>query len=369
MTSVAGHAIAGGPVGSATMDFPSPNESVPVAADDDVQKARRSVLLVESSELGADKYASLLPELAEAEYRRLKETVITTGCTPPIIVDENNDILDGRHRYRICKEIGIIPTVQVRRGLTEQEKVEVVFSLNLDRRQVSKSKLRELRDRRLTNLLKLRQVMPRKWTYKAIANVLGVDESWVRKKDDGHIRKNPDVSKKDGRRHHDPRQVAECVRRVREEKSPITGVAKEMMVPTKVIQRAVKKAQDSEATLRLQSEDVSDLGEAAESSSLAVAGTLGEGHSRKRPDGIQLPMADLLREAFVTLGGIKDSETQRSTEQKWRIEGQKYFELCVPPLADPHHRSFVALENWVTMQTAADMARGVVEAALRSPRG
>lgn len=49
---------------------------------------------------------SLLPPLSEEEYETLKESVKTEGIRDALIV-WNNTIMDGHHRYRLAKELGI----------------------------------------------------------------------------------------------------------------------------------------------------------------------------------------------------------------------------------------------------------------------
>ena len=49
---------------------------------------------------------NLLPKLEEEKYNLLKEDIIKNGCINPIIVWEGI-IVDGHHRYRICKENNI----------------------------------------------------------------------------------------------------------------------------------------------------------------------------------------------------------------------------------------------------------------------
>ena len=49
---------------------------------------------------------SLLPPLTEEEYETLKESVQTEGIRDALIV-WNNTIMDGHHRYRLARELGI----------------------------------------------------------------------------------------------------------------------------------------------------------------------------------------------------------------------------------------------------------------------
>ena len=56
-------------------------------------------------------YAGLVPALSSQEYQSLKRSIKENGQYVPIIINSNNIILDGHHRFRICKELGIKPIV------------------------------------------------------------------------------------------------------------------------------------------------------------------------------------------------------------------------------------------------------------------
>jgi ParB-like chromosome segregation protein Spo0J len=79
----------------------------------------------------------LLPEMGEAEYRELVEDIRQHGQQQNIIVDEHGVILDGRHRWRACQELGIQPWLTRRPGLSEVEKVALVMCLNIHRRHLT----------------------------------------------------------------------------------------------------------------------------------------------------------------------------------------------------------------------------------------
>lgn len=78
----------------------------------------------------------LLPPLSEEEYLALKADVAKRGVLVPVEVDENGAILDGHHRLRIARELGIEAPTIVRSGWSEQEKREHVLKVNLLRRQL-----------------------------------------------------------------------------------------------------------------------------------------------------------------------------------------------------------------------------------------
>src|SRR5690606_31592931 len=112
----------------------------------------------------------VLPELSAEEYEALKADIAQRGVQVPVEYDEDGNILDGYHRVRACRELGITdwPKV-VRRGLTEEQKIEHALALNLHRRHLTREQRREL-------VVRLRQ---QGWSLRRIAERLGVSKSQV----------------------------------------------------------------------------------------------------------------------------------------------------------------------------------------------
>lgn len=58
-----------------------------------------------------DKFKDLLPRLSAGDYTKLKRSILKYGCRDPLIIwkrENARDVLvDGHHRYEICKENGI----------------------------------------------------------------------------------------------------------------------------------------------------------------------------------------------------------------------------------------------------------------------
>lgn len=79
--------------------------------------------------------ALLFPQMGEAEYQVLKDNIKKNGLTDPITLHEGM-ILDGRHRYQVCGELGIEPRFEDFGG---ESPVEFVYSRNLTRRHLDKS--------------------------------------------------------------------------------------------------------------------------------------------------------------------------------------------------------------------------------------
>lgn len=87
----------------------------------------------------------LFPNLADDEYEALKADIAERGVLVPVEYDEHGNILDGHHRVRACRELGIKdwPTV-TRGGMDDEAKAEHVLTLNLVRRHLTPSQLANL---------------------------------------------------------------------------------------------------------------------------------------------------------------------------------------------------------------------------------
>src|SRR5438309_1753878 len=82
----------------------------------------------------------MFPDLSEADYERLKESIRREGVLVPIEIDQFGDILDGHHRKRAADELGIeAPTIK-REFASEPAKYRHIYALNTFRRHASKSK-------------------------------------------------------------------------------------------------------------------------------------------------------------------------------------------------------------------------------------
>lgn len=63
--------------------------------------------IVNPNELIVHDVAKINPELTSEEYTALKENIMSSGQITPIIVVGNNLVVDGRHRLKACRELGI----------------------------------------------------------------------------------------------------------------------------------------------------------------------------------------------------------------------------------------------------------------------
>ena len=79
-------------------------------------------------------YALMLPPLTEDEYRALKADIEEHGIVYPIVIDEEDKVLDGVHRLRIATELGIDLPVARQEGLSDDHKLHLAMGLNMRRR-------------------------------------------------------------------------------------------------------------------------------------------------------------------------------------------------------------------------------------------
>ena len=114
----------------------------------------------------------VMPELSAEEYAELKADIEQRGVMIPIEYDEQGNVLDGYHRLRICKELGIkdFPKV-IRAGMTEAEKLTHARKLNIARRHLNTSQKQALIREQL-------KATPEQ-SDRQIAKVLGVDKNTV----------------------------------------------------------------------------------------------------------------------------------------------------------------------------------------------
>jgi len=114
-----------------------------------------------------------LPPLSTDEFEALKADILANGIRDPIVVDEDGNILDGHHRYKICPDA----PVRVVSGLSEAEKQAFVIRANMARRNLSPEQKKEVQraQRKIAFQLKAEQ----RWTLEEIARLLGVSHVLV----------------------------------------------------------------------------------------------------------------------------------------------------------------------------------------------
>lgn len=79
--------------------------------------------------------AGLMPAMTADEYAEMRDDMAENGLLTPIVLHDGK-ILDGRHRYQACRELGIEPRFEVYDG---DNPVAYVVGTNLHRRHLSAS--------------------------------------------------------------------------------------------------------------------------------------------------------------------------------------------------------------------------------------
>jgi len=85
-------------------------------------------------------YADMIPRMLAEEYESLKQDIKQNGLIEPIVLYDGK-ILDGRHRYNACKELGIKPNYINYDG---EDALSFVIAKNIHRRSLTKSQLATL---------------------------------------------------------------------------------------------------------------------------------------------------------------------------------------------------------------------------------
>jgi ParB-like chromosome segregation protein Spo0J len=89
-------------------------------------------------------YSKLINPLSKLEYELLKESISNKGLHLPIIINQDNVILDGHNRLKICHELGIEPKFEVKEFQDPLEEKEFVIEINLKRRHLNSFQIAEL---------------------------------------------------------------------------------------------------------------------------------------------------------------------------------------------------------------------------------
>jgi predicted methyltransferase len=89
-------------------------------------------------------YSKLVYPLSNAEYQVLKNSIREDGLHYPIIINPKGEILDGHHRYKICKEIDIPIKYKIKSFNNTIEEKRFVIDINLKRRQLNNFQKAEL---------------------------------------------------------------------------------------------------------------------------------------------------------------------------------------------------------------------------------
>lgn len=88
-------------------------------------------------ELKIHPVAEMMPSMQDSEFQALVDSIRRDGQLIPIVTMDNQ-IIDGRHRYWACTELGITPITTEWAGTRDPAKLaEAMITANLQRRDVS----------------------------------------------------------------------------------------------------------------------------------------------------------------------------------------------------------------------------------------
>ena len=93
-----------------------------------------------------EEYVTLIPPVSTQEYDRLKTSILEqNGLLMPIILNQDHVVLDGHHRLRACKELGI-PISYAKKDFTGKplEELKYVVTVNLHRRHLDEFQKAEI---------------------------------------------------------------------------------------------------------------------------------------------------------------------------------------------------------------------------------
>jgi ParB-like chromosome segregation protein Spo0J len=87
----------------------------------------------------------IMPPLSEDEFSALKDDIADRGIMVPVEYDEVGNVLDGHHRIRAARELGLTEWPRmIRAGMTDEQKRRHVRALNLARRHLNQEQRRGL---------------------------------------------------------------------------------------------------------------------------------------------------------------------------------------------------------------------------------
>lgn len=92
-------------------------------------------------------YAALVPPHSKEKYEELKRSINENGLYEAIIINTDFQVLDGHHRMKACKELGVMPRFAKPKVFDSKEAEKLyVIETNLFRRQLSVFQEVELRN-------------------------------------------------------------------------------------------------------------------------------------------------------------------------------------------------------------------------------
>jgi len=126
----------------------------------------------EAREYTLHEITNKFPEMSDAAYGELREDIKRHGQLVPIVALPDSQIIDGKHRYKACQELGIPPLAELYEGPQDEKPLfEYVRSLNARRRHLTADELKAFAVKRKKEGV----------TQKEIAEEVGVTQSAISK--------------------------------------------------------------------------------------------------------------------------------------------------------------------------------------------
>ena len=91
-------------------------------------------------------YEKMVPPHSKEKYEELKQSISENGLYEDIIINELNEVLDGHHRLRACKDVNVLPRFQIKKFDSKDKERLYVMETNLYRRQLTVFQEIELRN-------------------------------------------------------------------------------------------------------------------------------------------------------------------------------------------------------------------------------
>lgn len=119
--------------------------------------------------------AGIYPLASQLEFESLKSNIQDNGLIHPIVLFEDK-ILDGRNRYRACRQVGVEPIFEIFTGSFE-EAFQYSNSLNSSRRHLTTSQRSLIAARAI---IESRNNEGKNLSVKKASTVYGVSEKYIR---------------------------------------------------------------------------------------------------------------------------------------------------------------------------------------------
>lgn len=84
-----------------------------------------------------------MPDLPAEDLEALRANIAANGIVVPVLLDQHGRIIDGHHRVRIARELGIDFPTEVRE-VDDEEAMDLAFALNVHRRHLTREQVREI---------------------------------------------------------------------------------------------------------------------------------------------------------------------------------------------------------------------------------